>query len=248
MQTTVSMKVLALAATLAGATGAAAAPGVGDPVYGATVTPGTAEVEARYGRLTGGSANGNDGLILEGEYGVSKRLSLAVLVETGRGAGRARQANAVAIEAVRTLGRIEALKLDTAIYVEFKHVLNGDPDAVEVKGLFEHAAARFDARLNLIAEKPFRAEPVEFGYAASIDWAVIGDEFKLGAAAFGDLGTSARFGGRQEHFIGPQAKFEIEHIGPGEIEIEAGWLAAVGKARDMATGQARLLVSYEAHF
>ena len=240
--------VLLTMAALAGATAADAAPGVGDPVYGATVTQGAAEFEARYGRLTGRSANGDDGLVLEGEYGVSKRFSLAVLVETGRAAGGARQANAVAIEAVRTLGRIEPLKLDTAIYVELKHGLNGDPDAIEVKGLFEHASGRLDARLNLIAEKPLRAEPVEFAYAASIDWAVIGDEFKLGAAAFGDLGTSARFGGRQEHFIGPQAKIEIEHIGPGEIEIEAGWLAAVGAARDTATGQARLLVSYEARF
>lgn len=234
--------------TIAMATPAAAAPGVGDPVYGATVTKGLAEVEARYGRLTGGLANGGDGLVIEGEYGVSNRLSLAVLVETGRTLGGPRQANAIAIEAVRTLGRIAPLAIDIALYVEVKHDLNDGPDAVEVKGLFEHAAGGFDARLNLIGVKPFRDEPVNFGYAASADWRVIGDEFRLGAAAFGDLGTSTRFGGRQEHFIGPIAKAGIEHIGPGEIEIEAGYLFAAGAARDTARGQARLLISYEAKF
>lgn len=227
---------------------AAAAPGVGDPVYGAGVTQGLAEVEARYGRLTGGSANSDDGLVIEGEYGLTRRLSLAVLVETGRTLGGPRQADAVAVEAVRTLGRIDVIGVDTALYVELKHGFNGGPDAVEVKGLFEHAAGRFDARLNLIGEKPFRDEPVDFGYAASVDWQVIGDEFRLGAAAFGDLGTANRFAGRQEHFVGPAAKIEIEHLGPGEIEVEAGYLFAVGAARDTTRGQARLLVSYEAKF
>jgi hypothetical protein len=230
------------------ATPALAAPGVGDPIYGATVTKGLAEVEARFGRLTGGPANGEDGLVVEAEYGVTPRLSAAVLVETGRRPGAAREADAVAVEVVRTLGRIRALALDTAAYVEIKHGFHGEPDAVEVKGLFEHAAGRFDARLNLIGTKAFRATPVDFGYAASADWAVIGDEVRLGVAAFGDLGNSARFGGRQEHFVGPEAKVEIERVGPGEFEVEAGWLKAFGAARDTTSGQARLLISYEAKF
>lgn len=239
---------IAAAVMLAVATPAAATPGVGDPIYGATVKKGFGEIEARYGRLVGGSANSDDGLVIEGEYGVSKRLSLAVLVETGRLAGGGRTVDAVAVEAVRTLGRFAPLKLDTAVYVELKHGFHGEPDVVEVKGLFEHSAGRLDARLNLIAEKPFRAAPVEFGYAASVDWAVIGDEFKLGAAAFGDLGNSTRFGGRQEHFVGPDAKIEIEHVGPGELEIETGYLFAVGAARDTTRGQVRLLICYEAKF
>ena len=244
MRTMLSMVLLVMTA----ATPALASPGVGDPVYGATVTKGLTEFEVRYGRLTGGIANGDDGLVFEAEHGFTPRLSVAVLVETGRSLGGPRRADAIAVEAVRTLGRFAPLALDTAVYVEIKHGFNGGPDAIEVKGLFEHAAGRFDARLNLIGEKSFRAEPVEFGYAASADWTVIGDEFRLGVAAFGDLGTATRFGGRQEHFIGPKAKFEIEHLGPGEIEIEAGWLAAVGAARDTAKGQARLLISYEAKF
>jgi hypothetical protein len=54
---------------------ALATPGVGDPVYGATVDTGMTEFEARYGRLTGGTANGEDGLLLEVEHGFSSRFA-----------------------------------------------------------------------------------------------------------------------------------------------------------------------------
>ena len=106
-----SLPRLAAFALLAAAVPATAAPGVGDPIYGATVTKGLGEIEARFGRLVGGSANSDDGLVIEGEYGVSKRLSLAVLVETGRLAGGGRTVDAVAVEAVRTLGHFAPLKL-----------------------------------------------------------------------------------------------------------------------------------------
>lgn len=36
------------------------------------------------------------------------------------------------------------------------------------------------------------------------DWALIGDEVRLGVAAFGDLGTTNNFGGRREQYIGPK--------------------------------------------
>jgi hypothetical protein len=115
--------------------------------------------------------------------------------------------------------------------------------------LLQHRTGRFDGRLNLVAEKPLAPnEPFELAYAASFDWQVSGDEVKLGLAAFGDPGTTRKFGGRQEHFIGPTAKFEIEHLGPGELEIETGWLRAFGSARDDTDGQARLLIDYELHF
>ncbi len=245
MRTTIIFASVAMLAALP----AQAAPGVGDPVYGATVTKGLAEFEARYGRLTGGDADGEDGLILEAEYGFSRRLSGAVLVETGRDPGGNRLANAVSVEAVYALGQIKPLKLDVALYGEFKYGLRGNSDVFETKLLLQHRTGGFDSRLNLIAEKPFAPnEPVEFGYAASADWQVLGDEVKLGVTAFGDLGTTCKFGGRQEHFIGPTAKFEIEHLGPGELEIETGWLRAFGAARDETDGQARLLLSYEVRF
>jgi hypothetical protein len=225
---------------------ARADPGVGDPVYGATLQRGTLELESRYGRLTGGARDATDGLVLEGEYAFSNRFAAAVLVETGRDPGGARRVEATAIEMIHTLGRIKPLAIDVALYGEYKHGLRGNDDVLEAKLLIEHRAGPFDARLNLIGERPLRSgEPVELAYAASADWALIGDDLRAGLQAFGDLGTTRRFGGRQDSYVGPVIKAEIEHIGPGEIEIEAGWLRAFGSARDHTGGQARLLISYE---
>ena len=235
------------AVLIALSTSAAAAPGVGDPIYAARIESGVTEIEARYGRLTGGLDDGQDGLVVEVEHAFNSKFSAATLFETNREPDGKRRLNAVAIEGVYGLGKIKPLNLDAALYAELKGGLHGDPDAIEMKALLQHSAGRFDSRLNLIAEKPLRnGEPVEFGYAASMDWA-IADEFRVGLAAFGDLGTSDRFGGRQSHFAGPETKFDIEHVGPGEIEVEAGWLKAFGAASDRTKGQARLLVGYEFH-
>jgi hypothetical protein len=228
---------------------ACADPGVGDPVYGATLVAGMTEFEARYGRLTGGTDDGADGLVLEAEHAFSRQFSVATLVELGRDPGSARHVNAISVEAIHTLGRIKPLAIDVALYGEYKAGLRGDPDALEGKLLLQHRRGAFDARVNLIAEHPLRQhEPVEFSYAASADWALVRDDLKLGVAAFGDLGTSFRIGGRQEHFAGPEIKAEIDRFGIGELEIEAGWLKAFGAARDHTDGQSRLLLSYELFF
>lgn len=226
-----------------------AAPGVGDPVYGATIEKGMTEFEARYGHLTGGNENGADGLVLEVEHAFSNKFAAAMLVETARDPGGRRIAESVSVEGIRTLGRINALALDVAVYGEYKVAFRGAPDVFEGKLLLEHRVGLFDSRLNLIAEKALRSgEPVEFGYAASADWAIFGDDLRLGAAAFGDLGTGDHFGGRQETYAGPEIKTDIEHLAGGELEIEAGWLRAFGAARDHADGQARLLIGYERRF
>lgn len=228
---------------------ALASPGVGDPIYGASVENGLSEFEVRYGRLTGGAADGENGMVFEAEHGFSPNLSVAALVETSREPAGPRRVEAFALEGIYALGRIKPLALDTAVYVEYKHSLHADPDAVELKGLFQHRAGAFDARLNLIMEKPLNSrQPVELGYAASADWAVLGDEVRLGLASFGDLGTFDHFAGREEYYLGPELKFELEHIGPGELEIETGWLKAFGAARDRTQGQARLLIGYDARF
>lgn len=243
------MKRLAIAGLvlLASSAPAIAAPGVGDPIYGATIENRATEIEARYGRLTGGPADGEDGLVLETEHAFAPNFSAAVLMETGRDPSGTWRVDALAVEGVYALGKFKPLDVATAVYAELKHGMHGEPDAIEAKGLFEHAAGRFDTRLNLIAEKPLRSgEPIEFSYASSVDWAVW-DELRFGLAAFGDLGKSRHFGGRQEHFVGPEMKFDIEHVGPGEIEVEAGWLKAFGAARDRTRGQARLLIGYEFH-
>lgn len=227
---------------------AQAHPGVGDPVYGATLEDGATEFEARYGQLTGGSESGADGLVFEVEHSFSDRFAAATLIETGRDPGGQRIVQSASIEAIHTLGHINALALDVAIYGEYKFGFHGQEDVAEGKILLEHRAGSFDARLNLIAEKPLRASvPVELSYAASADWAILGDALRIGVAGFGDLGTTSHFGGRQETFVGPEVKTEFELAG-GELEIEAGWLRAFGAARDVTSGQARLLVGFERKF
>ncbi|MFM5953171.1 MAG: hypothetical protein ACKOPE_02565 [Novosphingobium sp.] len=222
--------------------------GVGDPVYGATLEDGTTEFEARYGRLTGGSEDGADGLVFEVEHSFSNRFAAATLIETARDPGGQRIVQSASIEAIHTLGHVDALALDVAVYGEYKFGIRGQDDVAEGKILLEHRAGSFDARVNLIAEKPLRAsDPVELGYAASADWAVLGDDLRFGVAGFGDLGTTSHFGGRQETFAGPEVKTEFE-IGGGELEIEAGWLKSFGAARDVTSGQARLLVGFERKF
>jgi hypothetical protein len=172
---------------------AIAAPGVGDPVYGASIEKGVTEFEARYGRLTGGVANGEDGLIFEVEHGFSDSFSAALLLETGRAPGGKRRTDALAAEAIFALGKIAPLNLDVAIYGEYKYGFRANADVVETKLLLQHRTGRFDGRLNLVAEKPLAPnEPVELAYAASFDWQVSGDEVKLGLAAFGDPGTTRK--------------------------------------------------------
>lgn len=223
-------------------------PGLGEKVYGATVEKGVTEIEARYGRLTGGEADGEEGHIYELEHGFSRRLAAALVVELEREEGGARRVRGIGGEAIFHLAHIKPLKLDVAAYGEYLVGLKGEPDEIESKLLLQHRAGGFDARFNFNLEKELaQNEPVEFSYAASADWAVVGD-FRLGFEAFGGLGSGRKFLARESHYIGPVAKFEIEKIGPGELEIQASWLRGFGAARDEADGQARVQLSYEFHF
>jgi len=219
-------------------TAAHAAPGLGDKVYGATVEPGVTEFEARYGRLMGDEADGEDVLKLEVSHGFSSRFYGALVGEFEREANEDRELEALAVEGIYTLGQIGGI--DTAIYGEYEAGLHG-PDKIETKLLLQKRAGEFDGRLNLLAEKPLNGEPIELGYAASADVEAIG-EFRLGAAAFGDVTHG-------EHFAGPIAKFEIENLpGRGELELETGYLFALGNARDETDGQFRLLLELATHF
>jgi hypothetical protein len=237
---------VAMAAASIIATPAAAAPGLGDKVYGATVEAGETEFEARYGRLVGDDADGEDALKLEVARGFSSRFYGAVIGEFEREPHEQRRLEAFAVEGIYTLGKVAGV--DAAVYGEYEVGLHG-PDALETKLLLQKRAGEFDARLNLIAEKPLRSgSPIELGYAASADVEAIG-ELRLGLAAFGELGTTRHVTTRSEHFIGPVAKFEIEHLpGRGELEVESGYRFAVGKARDESNGQFRLLLEYALHF
>lgn len=243
--------VVAFVAALAiglGAVPAAAAPGVGEKVYGATIDAGLTEFEARYGQLEGGPDDGEDGLKLELAHGFSDKFYTAAIVELEKEPGQSRGVEAVSFEAITPLGRIDALKLDVAFYGEYEIVRHG-ADALETKLLLQHRAGSFDGRLNLKMAKTLQSgQALELGYAASADWAAFG-EFRLGLAAFGDLGTTRHFAPRAEHFAGPIVKTEIEHLpGDSELEIEAGYLRAFGAARDDTNGQWRLLLEWEKRF
>jgi hypothetical protein len=235
------MRVSLVAALLAGlviAAPANAAPGLGDKVYGATVEDGVTEFEARYGRLMGDEADGVDALKLEVSHGFSSRFYGALVGEFEREPHEDRELEAVSVEGIYTLGRVGGI--DTALYGEYEIGLHG-ADKVETKLLLQKRAGEFDGRLNLIAEKPLNGEPIELGYAVSADVEAVG-EFRLGLAAFGDVTHG-------EHFAGPILKTEIEHLpGRGELELETGYLFALGQAREETDGQFRLLLEYEAHF
>lgn len=233
--------------TLLLASTAQAGPGLGGKVYGATVEAGVTELEARYGRLTGGTDAGVDALVLEAAHGFSDRVYGAALFEFEREEPGSRKLEAVAIEGIYALGDLARFGLNAALYGEYGAGLHG-PDKIETKLLLQHKRGSFDSRVNLIAEKvPDGGTPVEFGYAASADWE-IADELRLGGAAFGEWGSTRNLSFRTEHFAGPIAKYEFEHVGKGELEIEAGYLFALGRARDDADGQVRLLLEYEFKF
>lgn len=239
----------AAAALLAVASSPAlSAPGIGEKVYGATVEKGVSEVEFRYGRLVGDEANGEDGAVVELSHGFSSRFYGGALFEFEREPGENRRLEAVGAEAIVALGRLQAIDTDVAVYGEYEGVHDA-PDKIETKLLLQHRRGPFDGRLNLIAEKALdHDEHVEFGYAASADWRLIG-ELRGGLEAFGELGSTHHLFPRAEHFVGPILKTEVEHLpGHGELEIEAGYLLAVGAARDETNGQARLLLEYEFHF
>ncbi|MEO8546819.1 MAG: hypothetical protein ABI422_00485 [Sphingomicrobium sp.] len=229
------------------ATSAQAAPGLGGKVYGATVESGVTELEAHYGRLTGGPDAGEDTLVLEAAHGFNERVYGAVKFELEREPRGSRELEAISVEGIYALGNFAPFGLNAALYGEYEVGLDG-PDKIETKLLLQHARGAFDSRVNLIAEKVLDGKtPVEFGYAASADWEVA-DELRLGGAAFGELGSTHNLTFSSKHFAGPIAKYEFEHVGSGELGIEVGYLFALGRARDDAVGQARLLLAYEFKF
>lgn len=230
----------ALATTIA--TPALAAPGLGQEVYGATVDKGEPEFESRFDSLSGGPDDGEDVIKLEASYGITDSLRIGVLGEFEQEVGASRKAEEVAVEAIYELGK--AGGIDFAVYGEYAIGLNGHADVLEGKLLMQRKTGPFDLRLNLIAEKELEGgNKVELGYAASADVAAF-EEVRVGVQAFGDLGTFDKFLPRAEHFVGPFASVEIEGLGP-EIELQAGYLFALGAARDDADGQLRVALELE---
>lgn len=232
---------LLAALTAAIPTAAFAAPGLGSDVYGATLEAGKTEAEFRYDGLAGGPDGGENAISVEVSHATSARFQLGGRLEFEQEAGGPRKLEEIGFEGIYTLGRVGGI--DVAAYGEYEIVTNG-PDRLETKILLERRAGKFDARLNLIATKVLvHSQRIQLGYAAAADYAVAGD-WRLGVAAFGNLGDFDEFMPRSEHFAGPMVKTEIEGLGP-EIGIEAGYLFALGKARDDSKGQFRFALEME---
>jgi len=218
-----------------------AAPGMADEVYSATVEPGEWELESRFGVLAGGPDAGENALKLEVGYGITGHTRIAAVAEFEKDIGSPRKLEAVAFEVVQNVARIGPI--DVALYGEYEAV-RGGADEMETKLLLEHRGRLTDVRFNLIAAKPLiSGAPVELGYAASADVAV-GDGVRLGASAFGGLGTFRTFAPYAEHFAGPTAKFRIDGLGK-PLKLEANYLFAMGAAKADAKGMFRLNLELE---
>jgi hypothetical protein len=247
-------------------------PRLDEVVYDPYVEKGVVEFEARSAGLVGAPAGGAaQANVFELEYGVTNHLSLALVgIESQEPRGPARWSD-MGLEGIWYVGRIPNVGVDAGLYLEYGHGLNGEPDKLEGKLLLAKRAGRFEGLLNLIVERPLNAPDgghyAAYGYAASATWRTVG-ALSVGAEALGDFGDDHRFGGRQGAYVGPQVKWELRPFGgardadgdddadeaaahkgpPIEVDVDAGWLAAVGPDRDEGESQARIAVELERKF
>jgi hypothetical protein len=261
-----------LAVAMGAAGGSHADPRLDEVVYDPYVEQGVLELEARSAGLIGApdsaAAQAN---VFELEYGLNKNLSLALVGIESQAPRLPARWSDVGVEGIWYVGRIPKIGVDTGLYLEYGHGLNGEADKLEGKILLAKQAGRFEGLLNLIVERPLNAPDGEnfasYGYAASATWRTLG-ALRLGAEALGDFGDDHRFGGRQGAYVGPQMKWEFRPFGgkdvdvdedgdgdasarsgpPVEIDVDAGWLAAVGADRGEAASQARIAVELERRF
>lgn len=243
-------------ALVAGFTCAAAAhaePGLANKVYDPYVRNGVTEVELRAGRLSGGALDGESGAVVELEHGFGDRLSLAVLGEFEHHAGEKSKLDAIAVEGVAYLGQIPGVGVDVGAYAEYEQRIHNESGVLEGKLLLAKQMGPVQALVNFIVERPLTdkadEQQTEFGYAAEGTVAA-SPSVRLGLQAFGDLGTRDRFGGRQAHYLGPVAKWELHPswFGKGELELEAAYLAPLGSARHETDGQLRVALEFEKRF
>ena len=240
--------ILGLALATAGSSWAD--PRLDEVVYSPYVEKGVTELQSRFGGERGGPLGGQTTSVVEVEYGVTDRISLALVGAIQRPAKQGARLQFVGIEAVGYLG--QALGVDAGLYLEYKHGLNGETDAAEAKLLLARTQGRFQALFNLIVEEPLAAPTGEgfaaYGYAASVTWRTVGN-LRLGAEAFGDLGSDHAFLGRQGAYLGPEVKWKFRPRKlPVEVVVDAGWLAAIGQDRQEASSQFRLALEFERRF
>lgn len=232
---------------------ALAEPGLGSKVYHPYVRNGVTELEVRSASLTGGPSNGDTTAVVELEKGLNDRVSLALLGEFEKHPREASKLDSVGLESVIYLGQIPRLGIDTALYLEYEQRLHNESGVGEGKLLFAKNIDRFQGLLNLIVQHPFTSRPddkiTEFGYAASATWET-SPGLRLGVEAFGGLGTNHQPGGRNSHYAGPAVQWETrpDWLRGADLELQAGYLFAMGKARSYTDGQMRLGLELERRF
>jgi hypothetical protein len=238
-------------AAMAPATGAIADPRLDEKVYTPYVQNGVGEFEVRTARQNGGPTDGALTTVLEAEYGLNDRVSLALVGAVERVPGEPTRFTSIGLEAVGYLGQIPKLGVDVGGYLEYGQGLSSESNVLEGKLLLAKQAGRFQGLVNLIVERPLgpRDEAyASYGYAASATWRTVGS-LRLGVEAFGDLGDDHRFPGPQGAYVGPQLLWEGRPEGsPVEIDIDAGWLFPVGADRREAASQLRIGLELEHRF
>jgi hypothetical protein len=231
---------------------AIADPLLDEKVYAPYVEKGMFELESRLGSQVGSLEGGATTTVLEAEYGMSDRLSLSLVGILAREPTGPMKFDSIGLEGLYYVGQIPVVGVDTGLYLEYKKGIGGGESVAEGKLLFAKTAGRFQGLLNLIVERPLevpRGEGfAEYSYAASATWRTVG-ALRVGAEAFGDLGSDRSFLGRRGAYLGPQLKWSVHpSSSPFEISFDAGWLAAVGTSRQEADSQVRFVVELERRF
>jgi len=248
-----------LMAGIAGALIGVAGPALADPrldelVYSPYIENHMLELETRLGQEIGrGSLTNARTLVLEQEYGVNDRSSLALVETFAREPGVADRLTGLGLEGIVYLGQIPKIGVDAAAYLEITKGFGGESSGGEAKLLLAKTIDRFQGLFNFIVERPLGAPKGEgfasYGYAASATWRTWGN-LRLGAEAFGDFGDDHGFLSQsQGAYVGPQVKWEGKpSFLPVEVELDAGWLTAVGPDRGEAASQVRINLELEHRF
>lgn len=224
-----------------------AEPGLAGEVYGPSVRQGEAELEARFGYLTGDDGDGEWKLIGEFAYGVNDWWRPAILFEAEREPGEDADIEAIAFENIFDLVPTREWPVHFGLYAEYEVNLHNGPDKAEFKLLAEHEAGPVRTRVNLITEREVgddASDEWEFGYAAQVLYETEHD-FAFGLEAYGEAGDSDDFGDLSDHahYIGPVAEFVPYESDDGEMEVMVGYLFGVGEAE--ADGMFKLTIEWE---
>jgi hypothetical protein len=245
-------RALATALAVMIATAARADPRLDEKVYDPYVRHHVLEVETRLAGVNGGTLDRSASYIGELGYGVSDRLSLAVLGKVTRGEGQGSRLRGVGVEAVYYLGQIPSLGVDVGLYGEYMKGLSDGETVLEGKLLFAKQAGPVQALLNLIVERPLHV-PGEgyatYGYAGEVTYPAA-KNLRLGIQAFGDLGSDHGFlKGRQGAYVGPALQWEVRaRNAPVELEVGLSWLKSVGASTKEADSQLRVTLELERRF